>query len=95
MRVRIPPRAPLEPTRLGDVLCLEPYPDSFLRGATDALLGPDGRYERSESISLAFVIALRREPRQPERSAANRGIVHRSSSATSRAKSCMDRITAA
>jgi RNA polymerase sigma-70 factor (TIGR02960 family) len=48
----------LEPTRLGEVTWLEPFPDALLEGAIDVPLGPDARYEQSESISLAFVAAL-------------------------------------
>jgi RNA polymerase sigma-70 factor (ECF subfamily) len=48
----------LEPTRLGEVPWLEPFPDALLEGAIDVPLGPDARYEQSESISLAFVAAL-------------------------------------
>jgi RNA polymerase sigma-70 factor (ECF subfamily) len=53
---------PPEPTRLGEVVWLEPYPDALLEGALDAPLGPEARYERSESISLAFVTALQLLP---------------------------------
>jgi RNA polymerase sigma-70 factor (TIGR02960 family) len=49
---------PPEPTRLGEVLWLEPYPDTLFAGAIDAPLGPEARYEQTESISLAFVTAL-------------------------------------
>ena len=49
---------PPEPTRLGEVVWLEPYPDVLLEGAIDVPLGPEARYERTESISLAFVTAL-------------------------------------
>jgi RNA polymerase sigma-70 factor (TIGR02960 family) len=49
---------PPEPTRLGEVVWLEPYPDALLEGAVDVPLGPDARYEQTESISLAFVTAL-------------------------------------
>ena len=48
----------LEPTRLGEVVWLEPFPDALLGGAIDTPLGPDARYEQTESISLAFVKAL-------------------------------------
>ncbi|WP_426566109.1 sigma-70 family RNA polymerase sigma factor [Angustibacter sp. McL0619] len=48
----------LEPTRLGEVVWLEPFPDALLDGAGDVPLGPEARYERTESISLAFVTAL-------------------------------------
>lgn len=48
---------PPEPTRLGEVVWLEPLPDALF-AATDAPLGPDARYEQIGSISLAFVTAL-------------------------------------
>ena len=47
-----------EPTRLGEVAWLEPYPDAMLDDALGVPLGPEARYEQSESISLAFVTAL-------------------------------------
>jgi RNA polymerase sigma-70 factor (TIGR02960 family) len=49
---------PPEPTRLGEVTWLEPYPDALLEGAIDVPLGPEARYEQTEAISLAFVTAL-------------------------------------
>jgi RNA polymerase sigma-70 factor (ECF subfamily) len=49
---------PPEPTRLGEVVWLEPFPDSLLEGAVNVPLGPEARYEQTESISLAFVTAL-------------------------------------
>src|SRR6266545_561725 len=49
---------PPEPTRLGDVVWLQPFPDALLEAAIDAPLGPEARYEQTESISLAFVTAL-------------------------------------
>jgi RNA polymerase sigma-70 factor (ECF subfamily) len=54
----IPEVEPPEPTRLGEVVWLEPYPDTLLEGAIGIPLGPEARYEQSESISLAFVTAL-------------------------------------
>ncbi len=54
----VPDVEPPEPTRLGEVVWLEPYPDDLLDGAIDAPLGPEARYEQTESISLAFVTAL-------------------------------------
>jgi RNA polymerase sigma-70 factor (ECF subfamily) len=54
----VPNVEPPEPTRLGEVLWLEPYPDALLEGAIDAPLGPEARYEQTESVSLAFVTAL-------------------------------------
>jgi RNA polymerase sigma-70 factor (ECF subfamily) len=58
----IPGVDPPEPTRLGEVVWLEPYPDSLLEGAFDVPLGPEARYEQAESISLAFVTALQLLP---------------------------------
>ena len=49
---------PPEPTRLGEVVWLEPYPDALLECPIDVPLGPETRYEQNESISLAFVTAL-------------------------------------
>jgi RNA polymerase sigma-70 factor (ECF subfamily) len=51
-----------EPTRLGEVLWLEPYPDSLLEGLADPAPGPDVRYQAKETISLAFVTALQLLP---------------------------------
>jgi RNA polymerase sigma-70 factor (ECF subfamily) len=53
----VPNVEPPEPTRLGEVVWLEPIPDALLDGAI-ASLGPEARYEQAESISLAFVTAL-------------------------------------
>jgi RNA polymerase sigma-70 factor (ECF subfamily) len=49
---------PPEPTRLGEVVWLQPFPDTLLEGAIEVPLGPEARYEQTESISLAFVTAL-------------------------------------
>jgi RNA polymerase sigma-70 factor (TIGR02960 family) len=54
----LPEVEPPEPTRLGEVVWLEPYPDVLLEGGIDVPLGPEARYEQTESISLAFVTAL-------------------------------------
>jgi RNA polymerase sigma-70 factor (TIGR02960 family) len=54
----IPEVAPPEPTRLGEVVWLQPFPDALLEGAIDVPLGPEARYEQTEAISLAFVTAL-------------------------------------
>jgi RNA polymerase sigma-70 factor (TIGR02960 family) len=54
----VPNVEPPEPTRLGEVVWLEPYPDALLEGADGVPLGPEARYEQHESISLAFVTAL-------------------------------------
>jgi RNA polymerase sigma-70 factor (ECF subfamily) len=54
----IPEVEPPEPTRLGEAVWLEPFPDALLEGAIRVPLGPEARYEQTESISLAFVTAL-------------------------------------
>jgi RNA polymerase sigma-70 factor (ECF subfamily) len=54
----IPGIEPPEPTRLGEAVWLGPFPDSLLDGAFDLPVGPEARYEQTESISLAFVAAL-------------------------------------
>jgi RNA polymerase sigma-70 factor (TIGR02960 family) len=54
----MPEVEPPEPTRLGEVVWLEPYPDTLLEGAIDVPPGPEARYEQTEAISLAFVTAL-------------------------------------
>jgi RNA polymerase sigma-70 factor (TIGR02960 family) len=54
----VPNVDPPEPTRLGEVVWLEPLPEALLEGAVGAPLGPEARYEQTESISLAFVTAL-------------------------------------
>jgi RNA polymerase sigma-70 factor (TIGR02960 family) len=54
----VPEVEPPEPTRLGEVVWLEPFPDAVLAGAIDLPLGPEARYEQTEAISLAFVTAL-------------------------------------
>jgi RNA polymerase sigma-70 factor (TIGR02960 family) len=54
----MPDVEPPQATRLGEVAWLEPYPDNLLEGAIDMPLGPEARYEQTESISLAFVTAL-------------------------------------
>jgi RNA polymerase sigma-70 factor (ECF subfamily) len=47
-----------EPTRLGELVWLQPFPDALLEGAIEVPLGPEARYEQAEAISLAFVTAL-------------------------------------
>jgi RNA polymerase sigma-70 factor (ECF subfamily) len=53
----VPGIDPPEPTRLGEVVWLEPIPDALL-DPIHVPTGPEARYERTESISLAFVTAL-------------------------------------
>jgi RNA polymerase sigma-70 factor (ECF subfamily) len=57
-----PGPTPPEPTRLGEVTWLEPYPDALLEGLADAAPGPEARYEAREAISLAFITAVQRLP---------------------------------
>jgi RNA polymerase sigma-70 factor (ECF subfamily) len=54
----VPDAAPIDPSRLGEVTWLQPYPDALL----DDRPGPDARYEAIEAISLAFVAALQELP---------------------------------
>src|SRR5262250_1006912 len=65
-RWRVEPAAldiePPEPTRYGEVLWLQPYPDVLLEGVIDQTPGPEARYQAREAISLAFVTALQLLP---------------------------------
>ncbi|MFE2519949.1 sigma-70 family RNA polymerase sigma factor [Streptomyces mirabilis] len=58
----VPNVEPPEPTRLGEVVWLEPIPNTLLEGGIDAPLGPEARYEQTESVSLAFMTALQLLP---------------------------------
>ncbi len=58
----IPGVEPPEPTRLGEVVWLEPFPDTLLESAIEVPPGPEARYEQTESISLAFVKGLQLLP---------------------------------
>jgi RNA polymerase sigma-70 factor (ECF subfamily) len=49
---------PPEPTGLGDIPWLEPFPDTLLTNATTLPPGPEAHIEQTEAISLAFVTAL-------------------------------------
>jgi RNA polymerase sigma-70 factor (TIGR02960 family) len=59
---RMPGLDPPVPTRLGEVVWLEPYPDVLLEGLAARAPGPEARYEASEAISLAFVTAMQLLP---------------------------------
>jgi RNA polymerase sigma-70 factor (TIGR02960 family) len=62
-RILPAPEVPLpEPTRSGEPLWLQPYPDALLDDPPDAAPGPEARYEARESVSLAFVTALQHLP---------------------------------
>jgi len=54
----VPEVEPPEPTQLGEVVWLEPYPDALLEGAIKIPLSPEARYQQTEAVSLAFVTAL-------------------------------------
>jgi RNA polymerase sigma-70 factor (TIGR02960 family) len=58
----VPGVHPPEPTRIGEVVWLEPLPDAFLESAIESPPGPEACYEQTESISLAFVTALQLLP---------------------------------
>ena len=51
-----------EPTRLGEVPWLTPYPDVLLDRLSDQAPGPEARYESREAISLAFITAVQLLP---------------------------------
>jgi len=47
-----------EPTRYGEAIWLEPFPDVLLEGIPDQAPGPEARYEAKEAIELGFVVGL-------------------------------------
>jgi RNA polymerase sigma-70 factor (TIGR02960 family) len=57
-----PPFEPPTPTRRGEPVWLQPYPDILLDAVPDAAVGPDAVYEAKESIALAFVVAVQHLP---------------------------------
>ena len=63
---RLPPppedTPPPLPTRIGEPVWLEPYPDVLLEGLPDRAAQPEARYEAREAIGLAFMTALQRLP---------------------------------
>jgi RNA polymerase sigma-70 factor (TIGR02960 family) len=59
----VPPFLTAEPTRRGEPVWLEPYPDVLLGDASaDTVPGPEARYEAKETIALAFVAAIQYLP---------------------------------
>jgi RNA polymerase sigma-70 factor (TIGR02960 family) len=58
----VPGVEPPEPTRLGEVVWLQPFPDALLESAIEVPPGPEAQYEQAEAISLAFVTALQLLP---------------------------------
>jgi RNA polymerase sigma-70 factor (TIGR02960 family) len=55
---------PPTPSRMAEVIWLEPYPDVLLDGIADQTPGPEARYEHKEAIGLAFVTGLQHLPPQ-------------------------------
>jgi RNA polymerase sigma-70 factor, ECF subfamily len=53
-----------EPTRRGEPIWLEPFPDVLLEGIPDQAPGPEARYEAKEAIALAFIVGLQHLPPQ-------------------------------
>jgi RNA polymerase sigma-70 factor (ECF subfamily) len=47
-----------EPTRHGEAIWLEPFPDVLLEGIPDQAPGPEARYETKEAIELGFIVGL-------------------------------------
>jgi RNA polymerase sigma-70 factor (TIGR02960 family) len=62
MSPSLPGVDPPEPTRLGELTWLEPYPDFLIEGFADTEPGPEARYEATETVSLAFITALQLLP---------------------------------
>jgi RNA polymerase sigma-70 factor (ECF subfamily) len=57
-----PPFEPPEPTRLGEPIWLEPYPDVLLEGVVETSPGPEARHETRATVELAFIAALQALP---------------------------------
>src|SRR3954453_13600429 len=53
-----------EPTRYGEPIRLQPYPDVLFAGIPDEAPGPEARYEMKEAIALAFIAGLQPLPPQ-------------------------------
>ena len=51
-----------EPTRYGEPIWLEPFPDVLLEGIPDQAPGPEARYETKEAIELGFIVGLQHLP---------------------------------
>jgi RNA polymerase sigma-70 factor (TIGR02960 family) len=53
-----------EPTRYGEPVWLQPYPDVLLEGIPDRAPGPEALYEAKEAVALAFIAGLQHLPPQ-------------------------------
>lgn len=53
-----------EPTRYGEAIWLEPFPDVLLEGIPDQAPGPEARYEAKEALELGFIVGLQHLPPQ-------------------------------
>jgi RNA polymerase sigma-70 factor (TIGR02960 family) len=53
-----------EPTRYGEPIWLQPYPDVLLEGVPDHAPGPEALYEAKEAVALAFIVGLQHLPPQ-------------------------------
>jgi RNA polymerase sigma-70 factor (ECF subfamily) len=53
---------PPAPTRIGEPVWIEPYPDALLEGLPDRAAQPEARYEAREAVGLAFVTAVQLLP---------------------------------
>jgi len=53
-----------EPTRYGEAIWLQPYPDVLLEDIPDHAPGPEARYETKEAIALSFIVGLQHLPPQ-------------------------------
>ena len=51
-----------EPSGMGEVVWLQPYPDLLVEGVPAQGPGPEARYQASEAISLAFITAAQLLP---------------------------------
>jgi RNA polymerase sigma-70 factor (ECF subfamily) len=51
-----------EPSRYGEAIWLEPFPDVLLEGIPDPAPGPETRYETKEAIELGFIVGLQHLP---------------------------------
>ena len=62
--VPMPPEdtPPPLPTRIGEPVWIEPYPDVLLEGLPDRAAQPEARYEAREAIGLAFMTAVQLLP---------------------------------